>query len=68
MTKKGKEVFSAEDMIADFRRKLELMQADAEKFDGGTKAAGMRLRKVLKDIKDAASAYRKAIVEKRNEM
>jgi methyl-accepting chemotaxis protein len=41
---------------------VEKMSSDVEKFKNGNKAAGTRVRKAFKEIKDLAHEGRKAVV------
>lgn len=42
-------------------------EEDVAKAQGGNKAAGTRVRKLMQDIKDAAQEVRKAILEMRDD-
>lgn len=48
---------------------LDAAKVEGEKFfDKGNKAAGVRLRKNLQDIKNLCSEIRKSSIEKKNEL
>ncbi len=46
---------------------IESVADDVAKATGGNKAAGTRVRKTMQEIKDAAQAVRKKILEVRSE-
>ncbi len=52
----------------EYRHLKELVEAaadDVDKASGGNKAAGTRVRKAMQDVKEAAQAVRKRILEVR---
>jgi hypothetical protein len=56
--------------MEEYNRLRELVDAvadDVAKASGGNKAAGTRVRKSMQDIKDAAQAVRKRILEVRSQ-
>ena len=56
--------------MEEYERLKELVEAaadDVEKASGGNKAAGTRVRKSMQEIKDAAQAVRKRILEVRSQ-
>ena len=46
---------------------IEAATDDVQKAQGGNKAAGTRVRKTMQDIKNAAQAVRKRILEVRSD-
>ena len=48
------------------KRLVEASAEDVAKAEGGNKAAGTRVRKAMQDIKNAAQAVRKKILEVRS--
>lgn len=55
--------------MQDYDRLKELVESAAEdiqKAEGGNKAAGTRVRKIMQDIKSAAQEVRKKILEVRS--
>jgi len=46
---------------------IEAAADDVQKAQGGNKAAGTRVRKTMQDIKNAAQAVRKRILEVRSD-
>ena len=55
--------------MQDYENLKQLVEACAEdvaKAEGGNKAAGTRVRKAMQDIKNAAQALRKKILEVRS--
>ena len=56
------QINSARDAINDWEEELDENAADLQKFfKKGNKRAGMRVRKVLKELSDQAKALRKEI-------
>ena len=56
-------------MLESYERLKELVTAvdeDVRKAAGGNKAAGTRVRKQMQDIKNAAQALRKQVLESRD--
>ncbi len=49
------------------KRLIAQAEDDMAKAQGGNKAAGTRVRKTMQEIKDAAQAVRKAVLEMRGE-
>jgi rhamnose utilization protein RhaD (predicted bifunctional aldolase and dehydrogenase) len=52
-----------------YERLIRLVQSaeeDIRKAEGGNKAAGTRVRKIMQDVKQAAQDVRKAILEQRD--
>lgn len=49
------------------REMVDSATEDVMKAEGGNKAAGTRVRKIMQDIKAAAQDVRKKILEKRSE-
>lgn len=45
---------------------VESARDDVEKAVGGNKAAGTRVRKIMQDVKEAAQALRKGVLELRD--
>ncbi len=59
-----------EPLMQAYARLKELVESaadDVAKASGGNKAAGTRVRKTMQDIKEAAQAVRKKILEVRSE-
>jgi hypothetical protein len=55
--------------MVDYDRLKELVESAADdiaKAEGGNKAAGTRVRKIMQDIKSAAQEVRKKILEVRS--
>ena len=55
--------------MQDYEKLKELVESAAEdikKAEGGNKAAGTRVRKIMQDIKSAAQEVRKKILEVRS--
>ncbi len=55
--------------MQDYDRLTELVESAADdiaKAEGGNKAAGTRVRKIMQDIKSAAQEVRKKILEVRS--
>ncbi|HUN81542.1 MAG TPA: histone H1 [Phycisphaerae bacterium] len=50
----------------NLKRLVEASAEDVAKAEGGNKAAGTRVRKSMQDIKNAAQAVRKKILEVRS--
>ncbi|MEI8194309.1 MAG: histone H1 [Phycisphaerae bacterium] len=50
----------------NLKKLVEQIGEDVAKAEGGNKAAGTRVRKVMQDIKDAAQAVRIKILEGRS--
>lgn len=50
----------------NLKRLVEASAEDVAKAEGGNKAAGTRVRKAMQDIKNAAQAVRKKILEVRS--
>jgi len=48
------------------RRLIESAAEDVAKAEGGNKAAGTRVRKIMQDVKNAAQDVRKKILEVRS--
>jgi hypothetical protein len=57
--------FSAVSEVEYLASMVEATKEDANKFDGGNKTAGTRLRAQLKSIKDKAFSMRKEVIEAR---
>ena len=56
--------------MEEYDRLRELVDSaleDIQKAEGGNKAAGTRVRKIMQDVKAAAQDVRKKILEKRSE-
>ena len=56
--------------MEEYDRLRELVDSameDIQKAEGGNKAAGTRVRKIMQDVKSAAQEVRKRILEKRSE-
>jgi hypothetical protein len=56
--------------MEEYDRLRELVDSaleDIQKAEGGNKAAGTRVRKIMQDVKSAAQEVRKKILEKRSE-
>jgi len=49
------------------RELVDSAEEDISKAEGGNKAAGTRVRKIMQDVKSAAQDVRKKILEKRSE-
>ncbi|GMV98081.1 MAG: histone H1 [Phycisphaerae bacterium] len=55
--------------MQDYDRLRELVESaaeDVQKAEGGNKAAGTRVRKIMQDVKTAAQEVRKKILEVRS--
>ncbi len=55
--------------MQDYEKLKQLVESvadDIQKAEGGNKAAGTRVRKVMQDIKNAAQEVRKKILEVRS--
>ncbi|MBI5761892.1 MAG: histone H1 [Planctomycetes bacterium] len=50
----------------NLKKMVEATAEDVAKAEGGNKAAGTRVRKAMQDIKNAAQAVRKKILEVRS--
>ena len=46
---------------------IESAEDDVAKAEGGNKAAGTRVRKIMQEVKDSAQTLRKKILEVRSE-
>lgn len=56
--------------MEDYERLKELVESvadDVAKAEGGNKAAGTRVRKIMQEIKETAQTVRKKILEVRSE-
>lgn len=56
--------------MEDYEKLKQLIESAAEdvaKASGGNKAAGTRVRKTMQEVKDAAQAVRKKILEVRSQ-
>ena len=49
------------------KRLIEQAEEDVAKAEGGNKAAGTRVRKIMQEVKEAAQTLRKKILEVRSE-
>ena len=49
------------------KKLVESAAEDVEKTDGGNKAAGTRVRKIMQDVKNAAQDVRKSVLSSRGE-
>jgi hypothetical protein len=56
----------ATDAYEALKRLVAEAEGDYQKAIGGNKAAGTRARKMMQDIKDAAQAIRKRVLESRS--
>lgn len=53
--------------FTELKAKLTAIEEDADKFfNKGNKAAGVRLRKGMQDIKDLANEVRTAVIDENN--
>lgn len=58
-----------EDLIQQFDQQVEAFRSEIIKFNSkGNKAAGVRARKALQDIKNTSQELRKAVTEKTNSL
>jgi hypothetical protein len=49
------------------KRLIEQAEDDVAKAEGGNKAAGTRVRKIMQEVKESAQTLRKKILEVRSE-